>query len=61
CSFNVKIYQEKKEFRLQGKGIGEKLDLKKHKPKTEAKAVTYHLMQIKEEKNKMSLRFLIDL
>lgn len=60
-SFIVKIYQENEGLRLLGKGIGEKLNLKKHKPKTEAKAVTYHLMQIKEEKNKISLRFLIDL
>lgn len=60
-SFNLKILQSKEGFRLNGKGIGEKLNLKKHKPKTEAKAATYHLMRIKEEKKKISLRFLIDL
>ena len=60
-SFNVKIQQEKEGFSLQGIGIGEKLNLKKHNPKTEAKSATYHLMRIKKEKNKISLRFLIDI
>lgn len=60
-SFKLKIHQTKEGFRLCGIGIGEKLNLKKHKAKTEAKAATYHLMRIKEDKNKVSLRFLIDL
>ena len=32
--------------RVIGKAYGEPLDLKKHRPKTEIKAVTYHMMHI---------------
>ncbi len=32
--------------RVIGKAYGEPLDLKKHRPKTEIKAVTYHMMRI---------------
>ena len=32
--------------RVIGKAYGEPLDLRKHKPKTEIKAVTYHMMHI---------------
>lgn len=60
-SFNVKIRKELGGFEIKGTGLGESLDPKKHKPKTEAKAVTYHLMQIDNKKGKVSIRFLIDL
>ena len=61
-SFNVKIQKNIfGGFEIKGVGLGEKLDLKKHKPKTEAKAVTYHLMRINEKKGQVSVRFLIDL
>ena len=60
-SFNVKIRKNSRGFEIKGIGIGETLDLKKHKPKTEAKAVTYHLMRINEKKGQVSVRFLIDL
>ena len=60
-SFDVKIRKSLKGFEIKGVGVGETLDLKKHKPKTEAKAVTYHMMSINNKKGKVSLRFLIDL
>ena len=60
-SFDVKIRKNSRGFEIKGVGIGETLDLKKHKPKTEAKAVTYHLMRINEKKGQVSVRFLIDL
>jgi len=60
-SFNVKIRKNSRGFEIKGVGIGETLNLKKHKPKTEAKAVTYHLMRINEKKGQVSVRFLIDL
>ena len=60
-SFDVKIRKNSRGFEIKGIGIGETLDLKKHKPKTEAKAVTYHLMRINEKKGQVSVRFLIDL
>ena len=60
-SFDVKIRKNSRGFEIKGIGIGETLDLKKHKPKTEAKAVTYHMMRINDKKGKVSVRFLIDL
>ena len=60
-SFDVKIRKNSRGFEIKGVGIGETLDLKKHKPKTEAKAVTYHMMCINDKKGKVSVRFLIDL
>jgi SHS2 domain-containing protein len=48
---------------LRSKVRGERLDLKKHSFKVEVKAVTYHEMQIKQdkEKNLFITRFLVDL
>ena len=50
-------------YLLYSKARGERLDLKKHDFKVEVKAVTYHEMQIKQnkEKNLFITRFLIDL
>ena len=50
-------------YLLYSKARGERLDLKKHSFKVEVKAVTYHEMQIKQnkEKNLFITRFLIDL
>ena len=60
-SFNVKIKKVNEGFTLNGSGKGEKIDLDKHQPKTEVKAVTYHMMNIKEENGQVSARFLLDL
>ncbi len=60
-SFDVKIRKDDEEFQLKGTGKGEELDLKKHKPKTEVKAVTYHMMSFKEEDGRVLARFLLDL
>jgi len=48
---------------LHSKARGERLDLKKHRFKVEVKAVTYHEMQIEQdkEKNIFITRFLVDL
>ena len=50
-------------YLLYSKARGERLDLNKHDFKVEVKAVTYHQMQIKQnkEKNLFITRFLIDL
>jgi SHS2 domain-containing protein len=48
-------------FELSGYGFGEMMDLKKHRPKTEVKAITYHLMKISEKQGKTTVRFLLDL
>lgn len=48
-------------YKLDGHARGEKLDLARHKYKVEIKAVTYHEMQVKEEPNRATVRFLLDL
>jgi len=58
--FSVKIKQDKGYF-LEGIAKGERLNLDKHHYKVEIKAVTYHEMDIKQEKGKAAVRFLLDL
>lgn len=48
-------------YTLSSEIWGEEYDPKKHIPKTSIKAVTYHLMEVKEEKGAVTLRFLLDL
>lgn len=58
--FSVKIKQNNGYF-LEGIAKGERLNLEKHHYKVEIKAVTYHEMEITQEKGKTSVRFLLDL
>lgn len=62
--FKVKIYKNNNNnnsYFLSGIAKGEYLNLKKHHYKLEVKAVTYHEMEIIQEKNKVITRFLLDL
>jgi SHS2 domain-containing protein len=64
--FKVKISEEKVgdyNYLLSGITKGERLNLEKHHYKVEVKAITYHEMEIKEEKerNRVTTRFLLDL
>ena len=68
CDFRVNISTTEKipdgyTYFLTCTARGEHLDLEKHHLKVEIKAVTYHEMQIKEEKEKntVTTRFLLDL
>jgi Uncharacterized conserved protein len=54
------ILVDKKEPSLKGKIFGEKYSPKKHGFRTEVKGITYHLMEINDEK-KCKVRFLVDL
>jgi SHS2 domain-containing protein len=58
--FSVKIRRNDGYF-LEGIAKGEKLNLDIHHYKVEIKAVTYHEMQIRQEKGKSTVRFLLDL
>lgn len=58
--FSVKIKQNNG-YSLEGVAKGEKLDLDRHRYKVEIKAVTYHEMQVTQEKGKAIVRFLLDL
>lgn len=56
--FDVQV--DKKELSLKGKILGENYSPKKHGFRTEVKGITYHLMEINEEKG-CKARFLVDL
>ncbi len=46
--FSVCIIKGNSEYLLKARAFGEKLDLSKHNPKTEIKAVTYHSLEVKK-------------
>lgn len=58
--FSVKIKQNNG-YSLEGIAKGEKLNLDRHHYKVEIKGVTYHEMEIKQESEKATVRFLLDL
>ncbi len=60
-SFKLKIKKKKEGYELEAVAKGEDLDIVKHEPKTEVKAVTYHMMDIKQNRKGFTLRFLLDL
>ena len=62
--FKVKIYENINKdngYLLLGIAKGECLNPKKHHYKVEIKAITYHEMEVIQEKNKVITRFLLDL
>jgi SHS2 domain-containing protein len=62
--FSVKIKRHNNnggDYFLEGIARGELLDLDRHHYKVEIKAVTYHEMEIKQEKDIFTAKFLLDL
>jgi SHS2 domain-containing protein len=59
--FSIKIRQHNNGYSIEGTVRGEPLDLDRHRYKVEIKAVTYHEMEIKQEKGRVTVRFLLDL
>lgn len=62
--FSVKIKDHNNNgggYLLEGIARGESLDLDRHHYKVEIKAVTYHEMEIKQEKDIFTAKFLLDL
>ena len=59
--FSVGIEKTKDGYALKGAGKGEKLDLSRHTYKVEIKAVTYHEMIVRQEKGRVTVRYLLDL
>ena len=60
--FSVKINQQNNNsYLLEGTARGEPLELDRHRYKVEIKAVTYHEMEIRQEKGMITVRFLLDL
>jgi len=56
-----RIKQRDGGFSLKATIRGERYNADKHKPKVEIKAVTYHRMEIKQEKRGYTLKFILDL
>lgn len=50
--FETKIKKENKQFKLEAKIFGEPLDLEKHQPHNDVKAISFHQFSIKKDKNK---------
>ena len=61
--FSVKIQKlhDNNSYLLNGIVKGEKINLARHHYKVEVKAITYHEMLIKQEKGRVTARFLVDL
>jgi SHS2 domain-containing protein len=60
--FSIKIKQHNNNgYSLEGTTRGEPLHLDQHHYKVEIKAVTYHEMEIKQEKGMVTVRFILDL
>lgn len=55
CEFDVTI----KDLKIVCKARGEKLDLEKHRPKTEIKAITYHMLKV--DPNEPSVTVIFDI
>ena len=48
-------------LRIKARAWGERFDPVKHEPKVGIKAVTYHLMDIKQEKDRCSVQAVVDI
>jgi SHS2 domain-containing protein len=59
--FKAKISRTKDGFRLSAQAWGERFDPKKHPERTAVKAMTYHMMEIKQEKNRCSVQAVVDI
>ena len=60
-SVKIKHHDNNGGYFLEGIARGELLDLDRHHYKVEIKAVTYHEMEIKQEKDIFTAKFLLDL
>ena len=59
--FRVTISRIKSGFKLNAQAWGERFDPKKHPEKTAVKAMTYHMMEIRHEKNRCSVQAVVDI
>jgi len=59
--FSVKITHEKDTFVLEGIAKGEIFNSKKHEPRTEVKAITLSMMEIKKTATTVKVRFVLDI
>jgi SHS2 domain-containing protein len=48
-------------YTLKARIWGESFNERKHPPRTEVKAITYHMMEISKRCNKIEIRFILDI
>lgn len=60
-SFDVKITKSTGGFNLAGAVRGEKLDMKRHEFRADVKAVTWHMFELKKEKEGWRCRVVLDI
>ena len=53
CEFDVSIDG----FKIRCKARGERLDLERHQPKTEIKAITYHMLTVDQDEPSVTVIF----
>ncbi len=58
--FEVKIKEEGSKFKLEGSAWGERMDLKRHEPKIEAKAATYSQLKSWKGDGKFYIQCIVD-
>jgi len=61
--FDIKIERDKENdgYSLECIAYGEELDRKKHTPKEEVKAITYHKMEIEEKDGRYTIKYIVDI
>ncbi len=59
--FQVELRETENGFSLQGVGWGEPLDLKRHRPKTEVKGVTYAGLRVQKEDERWLAQCVVDI
>jgi len=59
--FKVGISKTKGGLKLDAQAWGERFDPTKHSERTAVKAMTYHMMEIKREKNRCSVQAVVDI
>ena len=59
--FEVEIEEKKEVYLLSCKAYGQKLDVKKHDPRVDVKAITMHLFEIKKVKSGWKAQVLVDI
>ncbi len=60
-TFSVKIVEKKDIYYLTCKAKGEKLDVERHDPKVDVKAITMHLFKLEQVKGGFQAKVLIDI
>jgi SHS2 domain-containing protein len=60
CQFQLKI-DDKRKYNLQAQVRGEKINPSKHHLKVDVKAVTYHMLEVKQENNQWTAQVILDI